>query len=362
MQAFVPIVKPVFIKPIYSVYWNSIGIFSCNNFSQQIKRIKMKKAILFAAMLLFSSLLYLGCQEESKITNPQNDFNKALEPITGTSYDITLMDGYPMMVDGKQVWLWKIVNTGDSQDLSHWGFDPGTCLFVSDIYWAGHGTNLESLTSAPINIAVDPSQDCFTGPVFKFDFGTTGSTPSYYMLKLNSAFVVDESALLVFKSGSGTGCGTSTFKGIGCDDPPPCYKDETAWGEGPRFVEKGNWAMYFELEGDAASITKTLWAGKHYEAGEVMVTRAGSEYTVVYTSAAPWLFAELHFAYGSYVKVGKNPAPGQFPLKIEFDDVFVNTHTFTFEGPATGNILLAAHAVVVKPISCNDSKAKYYND
>jgi len=29
--------------------------------------------------------------------------------------------------------------------------------------------------------------------------------------------------------------------------PLPCYKDETAWGAGCLFVEKGNWAMYFKV-------------------------------------------------------------------------------------------------------------------
>ncbi len=29
--------------------------------------------------------------------------------------------------------------------------------------------------------------------------------------------------------------------------PFPCYKGETAWGEGCRFVERGNWGMYFKV-------------------------------------------------------------------------------------------------------------------
>ncbi len=29
--------------------------------------------------------------------------------------------------------------------------------------------------------------------------------------------------------------------------PFPCYQDETAWGQGCRFVERGNWAMYFKV-------------------------------------------------------------------------------------------------------------------
>jgi hypothetical protein len=318
----------------------------------------MKHAILFIAVLISSSLLFLACQEESRITNPQDSAVKALSPITGTSYDITLLPGHPYVDnDGKQVWLWKIVNTGDSQDLSHWNFVPATCLVLGDIYWAGHGTDTVSMIPDELKIGVDNSQDCYSGPVFKFDFGTNGTAPSYFMLKTNKEFYPDDQAVLVYKSGEITGCGTSTFTGIGCNGSTICYLDETAWGDGLRFVERGNWATYFWLDENETSVTKTLYAGKEYEAGEVTVSRTGTTYTVEYTSAAPWLFAELHFAYGSYVKVGKNPAPGQFPLKIEFDDIYVSTHTFTFEGPETGKILLAAHAVVVKPEPCPENES-----
>jgi hypothetical protein len=314
----------------------------------------MKKAILFVAVMISSSLLFLACQEESRLTDPQNTSKLLNTP----PYEITLEPGYPYVDnDGKQVWLWKIVNNPGSQDLSHWSIIPGSCLLVSDIYYAGFGTNLNELTSAPIEIAVDPSQNCYNMPVFKFDFGVH-SDYSYYMLKLNSNFLPDTEAQMVYKSGNGTGCGIMTYTGIGCEgNPDPCYLDETAWGEGARFVSQGNWATYFSLLDGETTVTKTLWAGKHYDAGDVTVSRAGTTYTVEYTAEAPWMFAELHFAYGSYVKVDKNPAPGQFPLKIEFEDTYVTSHTFTFEGPETGNILLAAHAVAVKEVICVDEKA-----
>jgi hypothetical protein len=314
----------------------------------------MKKAILFAAVLITSSLFFLACQEESKITNPQS----AGKLMSNPPYQITLEPGYPYVdADGKQVWLWKIVNNPGSQELSHWNIIPGACLLVSDIFYAGFGTDINDLTSAPIEIKVDNSQDCYNQPVFKFDHGVNGNTPSYYMLKLNFNFLPSDDAQMVYKSGNQTDCGILTYRGIGCEgNPDPCYLDETAWGEGARFVPKGNWATYFKLDDGAASVTKTLWAGKHHDAGDVTVSREGTTYTVEYTAEAPWMFAELHFAYGEYVEVGKNPAPGQFPLKIEFEDTYVTTHTFTFEGPATGEILLAAHAVAVKEVICVDEK------
>jgi hypothetical protein len=325
----------------------------------------MKNAVLFIVVFALSSLVFLGCQDQSRITNPQDSVNKSMSsilnsPISGTSYDISLVDGYPQMVNGKQEWLWKIVNTGSSQDLSHWDFVPPVCVQPDDIFYAGFGLDPASLTSVPIEFKVDKSQDCYTGPVLKFNFGTSGTTPSYYKIILNEEFA-QGTGLLVYKSGAQTGCGTSEFPGIGCGGIITEYQSETAWGQGPRFVERGNWAMYFMFPAGETEVTVDLIAGKQYEAGEVTVTRNGAAYEVTYTSTSPWLFSEFHFAYGDYVILGKNPAPGRFPLKAEFGSSYATTHTFNFIGPE-GNpeLKLAAHCVVVKPLTTKTSRDQIY--
>jgi len=159
-------------------------------------------------------VLYQRSANTSRIaeTNACGAYTIALETVTqvGTNYE----------------WVWSVVNNNPGngtnstyQNNSHWGMQFGSCFNWSSVVGASYspdGTNWTSFT--PV-YAVDPSQDCLTTPVFKFDYGTTGTAPSYYKLVVNASYQVG-TQFGYYKSGQRTGCCTFNFYGMGCPGTP----------------------------------------------------------------------------------------------------------------------------------------------
>ena len=93
------------------------------------------------------------------------------------------------------------------QNLSHWSLIPNTCLTQANIVSAAYSLDGLSWIDLPAVIAVDPSNPCYTGQVLKFDYGTSGSAPTYYKLTVSDNFSTGFVGS-TFKSGSKTGCHT----------------------------------------------------------------------------------------------------------------------------------------------------------
>lgn len=147
----------------------------------------------------------------------------------------TLSEGYTVTLqsnsqdpEGNYEWVWAVTNpnpgngtNGTLQDLSHWALILPSCVGQSNIRATAYSTDGISWQPLNASIGVDPSQNCYTGPVLKFDVGTSGSSTTYYKLTVdsyyNSGFVTG-----VFKSGKRTGCYTSADLIIGpsCDGGP----------------------------------------------------------------------------------------------------------------------------------------------
>ncbi len=97
-----------------------------------------------------------------------------------------------------------------------------------------------------------------------------------------------------------------------------CWKDETAWAAGNRYVTKGNWATYTLYDGSAKTVT--LYAGQTYQAGTVAFSApVDGKVTITVT-----LNEGFRFDPDSYenLKVqdyatapGGNPSPGHFAHK-----------------------------------------------
>ncbi|WP_374960207.1 hypothetical protein [Gilvibacter sp.] len=61
---------------------------------------------------------------------------------------------------------------------------------------------------------------------------------------------------------------TFCFSETPCDtDPSECFEDETAWADGERYTNRGNWATYTAYPGDGESVD--IYAGKTNYAGTV---------------------------------------------------------------------------------------------
>jgi hypothetical protein len=119
-------------------------------------------------------------------------------------------------------WIWSVQNPnpgngngGTVQNLSHWGMQLAACVNSASIVGAAYSPDNISWTNFIPIIAVDPSQGCFSAPVLKFDYGTTGGNKSYYKLIVNQVYTVGAS-VGYFKSGTRTGCCTFSFPGISC--------------------------------------------------------------------------------------------------------------------------------------------------
>ncbi len=216
----------------------------------------LRSSLLLAAT---ASSLLLSCQrEESKlpVSAAQYRFQQADGTVQGTStagmrvsnvplpaqcqepYSITL-ESTTANGNGTYTWIWSLKNpapgngtNGTVQDLSHWDIVLNNCCSpcsggstgaqLSDIVSAATSTNGTSWQSFTPTLQQDPSvlNSCglSTGPVLKFDVGTTGSAKIYYRLIVSRNFQVYENAASVYKSGKRTGCGTICYPGMGCPE------------------------------------------------------------------------------------------------------------------------------------------------
>ncbi|TVR40701.1 MAG: hypothetical protein EA392_03175 [Cryomorphaceae bacterium] len=121
---------------------------------------------------------------------------------------------------------------------------------------------------------------------------------------------------------------------VPCDDEDdPCYQDETAWADGPRYRPKGNWATYTPYEaGDVI-----LYAGQHHNAGTVNLSEVmGGMVTITITLNEGFM---LNTEKSESVKIqgymntppSNNPAPGLFNT-YKGDQLMVTVSAFNFYG------------------------------
>ncbi|NOT51068.1 MAG: hypothetical protein HOP10_07300 [Chitinophagaceae bacterium] len=144
------------------------------------------------------------------------------------TYIIALEDITP--VGSNWEWVWSVQNpnpgngnNGTVQNLSHWGMQFGSCFAWASVVGAAYSTDGVNWTSFTPSYQVDPSQTCMTTPVLKFDYGTSGTNPTYYKLVLNQNYQTGY-VPGYYKSGSRTGCCIFNFVGVGCP---------SGTGEGP---------------------------------------------------------------------------------------------------------------------------------
>jgi hypothetical protein len=184
-------------------------------------------------LFIFSILAFtiFSCTKEVK-QQPSATNAQQMQEVAGSVNSSTTVATAPYTITLESVvnngnntytWTWSVQNpnpgnglNGTVQNLSHWGFILGTCVNFNDILSSAYSFNGANWTSFTAAYAVDPSQDCMTYPVLKFDAGTTGTAKTYYRITLYNDYAVDNNAIGYFKSGSRTDCGVFTFSGVGC--------------------------------------------------------------------------------------------------------------------------------------------------
>jgi hypothetical protein len=147
---------------------------------------------------------------------------------------------------------------------------------------------------------------------------------------------------------SGDPAGLSNIGGF-CWNPTPfdppgdeCWEDETAWADGDRYMQRGNWATYTPYYGEPMSVA--LFAGQTMDAGVVSFSAPlGDTVTITIELNEGWRFAMYPVddddgepVWDNNVKVQNyasapsgNPAPGLFMWK----KIAVGDYT-TIEVPA----------------------------
>lgn len=143
----------------------------------------------------------------------------------------------------------------------------------------------------------------------------------------------------------------------GYNEPNMCYREETAWAKGLRYVTKGNWAMYTAYNGEEKTVD--LIAGGGNSAGTVVGTAtlepAGAGYvkiTIALTGGAIFYYDVDDPNLDDNVKIqgyaiapSGNPAPGRFAIKAA---VPANTTTYSVTVPA--NNFYGIHLDVAIPV------------
>ena len=121
------------------------------------------------------------------------------------------------------------------------------------------------------------------------------------------------------------------IEGIDCDD---CViRHETAWADGPRYVEQGNWATYTEF---AADDVVNIYAGQTELIGTVIMSMAEAidsegnptgEYfqDLLFELVDGWVLEDVeeNVKIQGYMDVppADNPAPGQFTYKYSLGGI-----------------------------------------
>lgn len=97
-------------------------------------------------------------------------------------------------------------------------------------------------------------------------------------------------------------------------DKVVCYKGETAWAAGDRYVPKGNWATYTPYESGS---TVKIYAGQKIDAGTVTFSapvKGKVTITINLKNGAVFSDAQENLKIQGYdgKPLAKNPAPGKF--------------------------------------------------
>ena len=186
----------------------------------------MKTYRLLLLATILSAFAISSCSknlEEDMLTSPDTD-EISLQSVNQIAanvnpYSITLIS---KTQNGNNFdWVWAVKNknpgngsSGTAQDMSHWGMTLGYCLDNNSIVSAAYSHDGTHWTSFDPSLSIDPTA-CLVAPVLKFDFGTSGTSTSYFRLTVNTDFATGM-AVGYYKSGSNTACNLFYFEGISC--------------------------------------------------------------------------------------------------------------------------------------------------
>jgi hypothetical protein len=198
--------------------------------------------------------------------------------------------------------------SGYKFDCPDGGCPPGTSGSYGPITWSTDGTYVTWSSTIPVKVAfiVKGSNDA---NVYFYGCGDDDCVSGDFGL-----------ASPVNQGGQQSALSNLTICYTPCTPPDDDCNDETAWADGNRYVNRGNWATYTSYSGAAKTVT--LFAGQTHNAGTVHFSApVGGMVTITITlnNAAGWQF---NLSDPENVKIqdyamapSGNPAPGLFAHK-----------------------------------------------
>lgn len=233
----------------------------------------MKTKFFLALGVICAALGFYACQKSVDNSGATIDeVQSAKPPIPATvncsnfSFDATIS-----YANGKTTVIWSVTNTnpgngsnGTSQNMSHWDWTLPTCIEFSKLLnayytstWSPDFTNWTSFT--PTNV-VDPSQSCNTANVVKFNFGTSGSSTSYYAIVLdgtNYSLSNDANAITIK---AGNACCTKNIEGVVCGEQiPVCALSQGYFFSKPGVIWCGDGSVEFGSYSVTQAQGTALW-------------------------------------------------------------------------------------------------------
>ncbi len=133
------------------------------------------------------------------------------------------------------------------------------------------------------------------------------------------------------------------------EEEEPCYKEETAWADGTRYVNQGNWATYTEYVPGAEV---TIYAGQTHEVGTATFEEENGEVKItIALSGARFQDVAENLKIQDYDEAPSgNPAPGGFDHKFDIE----NNGPFTVTVPL--NNFYGIHLDVEREVECPDEE------
>ncbi len=139
------------------------------------------------------------------------------------------------------------------------------------------------------------------------------------------------------------------------NEPELCWKDETAWAAGDRYVDQGNWATFTEYDPEGLEVI--LYAGQTHKAGIVTFSApVNGEVEICIVLNPGFRFADVEenvkiqdYEDPPFMDNPGGPSPGGFAHKGEADpEVFI----FCINVPE--NNFYGVHVDVERQVECED--------
>jgi len=182
-------------------------------------------------------------------------------------------------------------------------------------YDAADGSILNQSTGTLNTAVASAGGDYFDGDFWASYNPTRGDTVEFATIDpLSGALTVQFDVTTI-----GYG-GTDTTQGYAVRPGPVCYESETAWSDGDRYTQRGNWATYTEY---SANARVALYAGQTLLAGYVEFSAVDPinntiEITVDLEPGFRFVQGSDNLKIQDYASPPSgNPSPGQFAYKSE---------------------------------------------